>query len=565
MNKQVKRILSLVLALAMCVALFAACGNDSGSSSSSTASTGEDKSSSTPESSTAGGDESSTPEGSETGTGEKLDVLNISEPMDLSIAVMTGFTQSDSRVEKMLEEKYNVNIELVVIPGWADGQSFINLRMAADDTPNIMWWWGMDNDFLQWKQAGRLVDVSKYMNTYTNIRDYYNKMDPKTLFYATEEDGSIYRIPGDVAEPSCEVTWIRQDWLDNLSLKAPTNFEELEAVMKAFTEDDPDKNGKNDTYGLGGDGYDFRSFWPWIQGYDYTHYDRWVVDDNGKVAYGPATDNTKEWISDVADLYAKGYITPNITQDTDRDEEMANGGFGITYSWCAYNNPDSGTMMSFYKSNPDAKWVPIDPISGPNGNPQEDPATSAAWAHFGITHTCTDPERAYAIYDDMCGLENYIERRYGVEDQEYTYDEDGVYQPIISCEGEENNAQNIGLNLFNNLFNRKDEGLITNIPSTTALFQKSGENSRDAAAHLVEWQNPALLTQWVECGTDITDEKNRYLWGVIGGQESVDTWDTYIATLNGFGLESATAEAQEVYDAQAQRMQEYMDNKINQQ
>ena len=150
MNKQVKRILSLVLALAMCVALFAACGNDSGSSSSSTASTGEDKSSSTPESSTAGGDESSTPEGGETGTGEKLDVLNISEPMDLSIAVMTGFTQSDSRVEKMLEEKYNVNIELVVIPGWADGQSFINLRMAADDTPNIMWWWGMDNDFLQW-------------------------------------------------------------------------------------------------------------------------------------------------------------------------------------------------------------------------------------------------------------------------------------------------------------------------------------------------------------------------------------------------------------------------------
>ena len=36
---------------------------------------------------------------------------------------MTGFTQSDSRVEKMLEEKYNVNIELVVLPGWTDSQS----------------------------------------------------------------------------------------------------------------------------------------------------------------------------------------------------------------------------------------------------------------------------------------------------------------------------------------------------------------------------------------------------------------------------------------------------------
>lgn len=53
----------------------------------------------------------------------------------------------------------------------------------------------------------------------------------------------------------------------------------------------------------------------------------------------PANEGTKNWVSDVADLYAKGYITPNITQDTDRDEQMANGGFGVTYSWCAWNQP----------------------------------------------------------------------------------------------------------------------------------------------------------------------------------------------------------------------------------
>lgn len=211
------------------------------------------------------------------------------------------------------------------------------------------------------------------MDKYTVIRDYYNKMDPKTLFYASEADGSIYRIPGDVAEPSCENLWIRQDWLDNLNLKAPTTIEELNEVLRAFTEDDPDGNGQNDTYGLGGDGYDFRSFWPWIQSYDQTHYSRFCVDDNGVVTYRPlANEGTKNWISDVADLYAKGYITPNITQDTDRDEQMANGGFGVTYSWCAWNNPDSAPMMSFYASNPDAKWVPIDMVKGSNGNPQED-------------------------------------------------------------------------------------------------------------------------------------------------------------------------------------------------
>lgn len=547
--KNVKKVAALLLALVMCLGVFAGCGNNDTKTPASQAG----NNSTAGDNSAAGNTPSDGP----------IDVLNQSEKIDVSIAIMTGFTQTDSRVEKMLEDKYNINIDLKVLPGWADGQSTINLWFQGDDTPNIMWWWGMDNDFQNWKNAGKLMDVSKYLNTYTNIRDYYNKMDPKTLFYATESDGAIYRVPGDVSEPSCEVTWIRQDWLDNLGLKAPTNFEELEEILRAFTQDDPDKNGQDDTYGLGGDGYDFRSFWPWIQGYDYTHYDRWVVDDNGKVGWGPAQENTKKWLGDVADLYSKGYIVPDINTDTDRDEKMANGGFGVTYSWCAYNNPDSGTMMSFYQSFPDAKWVPIDPIAGPNGNPQEDPATSAAWAHFGFTNTCGDNlERIYAIYDDMCGLDNYIERRYGVEGEDYTI-EDGIYNPIIAPEGTENNEQNIGLNLFNNLFNRKDEGLISNIPETTELFAKSGENSRDIAAHLVEWRNSADLTEWTNIGTDCNDAWLAYAWAVVGGTESIDDWDSFIAKVNGLGLESATAEAQTVYDNQASLMDQYFANGTN--
>ena len=558
MKNNWKKVISAVLAVALCLSAFAACGGDTTSSTASTAST------SSATSSKADGSEPST---TSTGTGDKIDPTKCEEKMDVSIAVMTGFTQSDSRVEKMLEEKYNVNIELVVLPGWTDGQSKINLLMASDETPNIMWWWSMDNDFVQWKEAGLLQDVSTYLNKYTNIRDYYNKMDPKTLFYATEEDGAIYRIPGDVAEPSCENLWIRQDWLDALNLEAPKTIEDLEEIMRAFTEDDPDGDGQANTYGLGGDGYDFRSFWPWIQSYDYTHYDRWTVDTEGKVGWGPAMPNTQKWVADVAELYGKGYITPNITQDTDRDEEMANGGFGVTYSWCAYNNPDSQTMKSFYASNPDAKWVPVDPVAGENGNPQEDPATSNAWAFFGITKTATDPERLYAMYDDMCSLENYVERRYGVEGEDYTIDENGLYNPVIAPESEENNTQNIGLNLFNNLFNRKDEGLISNTPETKALFEKSGELSRDRAAQYVEWRNPGDLKVWTPIQTDCGDEKDRYLWAVVGGEEKADdaSWENYIATLNGLGLEDAIADAQEVYDAQAALMEKYMADKTNQQ
>jgi putative aldouronate transport system substrate-binding protein len=43
---------------------------------------------------------------------------------------------------------------------------------------------------------------------------------------------------------------IRKDWLDKLGLKMPATIDELLAVGKAFTFNDPDGNGRNDTYGF---------------------------------------------------------------------------------------------------------------------------------------------------------------------------------------------------------------------------------------------------------------------------------------------------------------------------
>ena len=179
-----KKIASVVLALALSVSVFAACGSNGNSSASSTAST--ESSTASTDSSTASTDSSTaSTDSSAAATGDKIDVLNQSETMDVSVAVMTGFTAADSRVQKELEEKYNVKFNLVVLPGWADGQSQISLLMASNDMPNIMWWWTMDTEYNKWVKAGLLDDVSAYMDKYTVIRDYYNKMDPKTLFYAS--------------------------------------------------------------------------------------------------------------------------------------------------------------------------------------------------------------------------------------------------------------------------------------------------------------------------------------------------------------------------------------------
>jgi putative aldouronate transport system substrate-binding protein len=44
--------------------------------------------------------------------------------------------------------------------------------------------------------------------------------------------------------------YIRKDWLDKLGLAAPTTLDEFLNVARAFTAQDPDGDGKNDTYGF---------------------------------------------------------------------------------------------------------------------------------------------------------------------------------------------------------------------------------------------------------------------------------------------------------------------------
>ena len=121
-----------------------------------------------------------------------------------------------AEIEKWLEEMYNVNITLNVLPGYTDGASQIQLIMASDDLPDTIWWWSMDTQYQQWVNAGLLVDVAPYMDKYTNIRDYYNKMDPNTLFFAADDSGAIYRIRATLQSPPARFSGSSQDWLDNL-------------------------------------------------------------------------------------------------------------------------------------------------------------------------------------------------------------------------------------------------------------------------------------------------------------------------------------------------------------
>lgn len=60
-------------------------------------------------------------------------------------------------------------------------------------------------------------------------------------------DGKDYAVP---VSAQAFALFIRKDWREKLGLPVPTTWEEVHALAKAFTAQDPDGNGKADTYGF---------------------------------------------------------------------------------------------------------------------------------------------------------------------------------------------------------------------------------------------------------------------------------------------------------------------------
>lgn len=60
-------------------------------------------------------------------------------------------------------------------------------------------------------------------------------------------DGKYYGVP---TSAQTFALFVRKDWREKLGLPQPKSWDDIQALAKAFTIQDPDGNGKNDTYGF---------------------------------------------------------------------------------------------------------------------------------------------------------------------------------------------------------------------------------------------------------------------------------------------------------------------------
>lgn len=233
-NKAVK--LWSVLMAAVMTAGLTACGNDAGASQ---------PASDSVESSSAEEEQketSSTELSSEETPEEKT--WTDDNTQEVTIMMLGDNTpDEDNIVIQALEEKTDTQINIIYVPT-SDYNTKLNSMVAAETLPDIFWCGDMvaAEDY---RKAGYLANVEEVLNAVApNVVE-----ETKDIIrdIPVNKDG-IYLIPNMNKGYGSNIC-IRTDWLKNLNLEMPTDLESFAAVMHAFTYDDPDGNGQDDTFG----------------------------------------------------------------------------------------------------------------------------------------------------------------------------------------------------------------------------------------------------------------------------------------------------------------------------
>lgn len=176
-----------------------------------------------------------------------------SQPIDLELWVSASVSEagpppSDWAVYDIVRDKLGVNLKIVMLPtDFADADAKINAAAAANALPDLF---QVNRDtWFRLVEAGLIAPVDDLLPLMPErTKTHYSNEQRNKLVTL---DGVMYGLADPGALPRTDGLVVRQDWLDKLGLKAPSNLDEFLSVAKAFTEQDPDGNGKNDTYGFG--------------------------------------------------------------------------------------------------------------------------------------------------------------------------------------------------------------------------------------------------------------------------------------------------------------------------
>ncbi|MFC5404128.1 ABC transporter substrate-binding protein [Cohnella soli] len=304
-------------------------------------------------------------------------------PIPINIAVDVGddiqYFNGETAEKNILfdQTKANLGLDIHVLwtaPGKNDGfKTKLLLSLASGEKlPDVVFTGGDSELMNQLIDSGKFMALNDSIDKYASedIKRVYN--ENPDLFLPVTRDGKAMALPIPIFGPnSPPLMYVRQDWLDKLSLKAPTNMDELEQVMDAFVNKDPDGNNKKDTYGaavqLKNPGGDIFADATALFGAYGAIPGIWRKSEDGQsLSYDSVQPGMKTALGKFRDWLSKGYISKDAAQQDGgtATQLFTSGKAGIVFgpNWFPYF-----PLPDLEKNVPGAKYKVYPIPAGPDG------------------------------------------------------------------------------------------------------------------------------------------------------------------------------------------------------
>jgi hypothetical protein len=415
---------------------------------------------------------------------------------------------------------------------------------------------------------GRVYPVNKAIEQYgKESKEYfYNSENGKTIVKEyTRTDGNFYGIPAiyelwykDKSRPGggTVATHIRKDWLDALGLGMPKTPDEFYNAIRAFREQDINRNGIADEVIA----VDISSFFNGIaEWYGIGDSNYYIV--NGTAASPWYNPNVQEYFRFMNRLYSAGFIR---TGGESTDE--FNNKIGATFRWLDNAGEENIVVPAGAKG---AYWAPFMIQAVPGTTPLK-------WYAGGLSHgdlTLLIPsaskniDKVVSIFDWMITDEFADLTEWGIEGYTYTRAPDGRYVriaanpnllevdrlmfPAIWAMGISPWMQK--RDAYHHVYSAAEVGKTIGYPEGLTLKldfldDYAGKRLWPFYSVFLAQATDAEIARSAELSPDFNTYCSELITGLVMGTKSLNNWDSYIADLKRLGLDELMAINQAQYD-----------------
>lgn len=356
----------------------------------------------------------------------------------------------------------------------------------------------------------------------------------------------------------------RMDWLNNVGIdKVPDNLDEVEEALYKFAKEDPDGNGKDDTYGISATGLRV------VYGAYGFMQDQWAELEDGSLGYWAVQPAMKEALERLSKWYADGVIDPEFVGGLASENLGGRGDLtqafhidriglsthGDYWTWCQ-QTPQGLNYQEFIKTHENADEIlaikpPILANDGVSRNTNR--ATVTQNTFWCINADLPDDTLAmfFKALDWIYGsMENYRTIWYGIEGEHWDWDDEGLSQPLGDY--------------------ALDKGLQNKIGAYTTLgaiiepfdYQAGVRGNLKKWADELDLNDPTFTKYGMTNKLLVTPASYNLYWteldkiqkeaynDIITGAQPIDSFDDFVAKWMSSGGEQVTKEASEWYATQ---------------